>query len=178
MMTTPPLPEHLRPLIDRAERAARELIRNGGEISGMAFIDTNTEDPKQPGFVVIPMAEVPGIKDHPGRGKDLWRVWVQTIADFTDARFVMVVSEVWYLAQESAKHHDAILKEYGSLQNAPMSIEGIHIAVETHDGHWMALAPITKGPDGRKTFDALNYGMSNMSGRLVGLLGTKNRKDN
>jgi hypothetical protein len=169
------IPEHLRPLVDRAISAARELIEKGGELPGVAFIDTNMDtDPGKPGFVVIPMSMVGAalpVGMTGGDVKDAWAKMVQFAARATEARFVMVVSEVWYVDDPAhAANHDAILKQYGSLQNAPMSIEGITFVVETHAGNWMGLAPLTK-TGGKKSFGEVKLGLANATGRLFGLLG-------
>jgi hypothetical protein len=168
------LPVELRPLVDRAIVATRELIEKGGELPGTAFIDVNMADTTRE-FVVIPMSTVARAMPQAGaaQSKDVWAQMVNYTSRATEARFVLTVSEVWYLDENTAKDHDAIVKQYGSLQDAPMALEGVHIVIETHAGMWMGIAPLTKAPDGRKSFGEVKMGMMNASGRLVGLLGSK-----
>jgi hypothetical protein len=174
------LPGHLQPMVDRAIAATRELIEKGGELPGVAFIDTNMAEDK-PEFVVIPMETVhramPGVSG--GDSKDMWAKMVNMASRATEARFVMTVSEVWYLAAEHAKDNDAIVKRYGSIARAPMAIEGVHLIVETHAGLWMALVPITKAPNGKRSFGEIKLTLTpGMSGRLVGLLGSAPKPKN
>lgn len=170
------VPANLRPLIDGAINVARQQIESGGEIPGLAFIDTDKEKTGREAMVVIPMVAFADASEDGSRGKDAWARAVRTIGSYAGARFIMVVTECWYLGSDHINDFDAIIAEHGTLSKAPQAIEGVHVQLETHQAHWAGMAAITKTAEGKRTFGEIKLALINGSGRLFGLLTPKGTK--
>lgn len=186
-----PLPAQWQPMIDAAITYARTRIEAGDEIPGLGFIDAPTLPPdvdlpgnptKGPsllaGMIVIPMQTTPN--------KDVWARMVRTLSGFVEARFVMVVSEVWIgpATMTTKEEADAAMAKYGSVQNMPGRREMLMVNLETREGFWLGLAQIVEKPGrharggaAQKTFGELKLEMTpHLTGRFAGLLGSRKPK--
>jgi hypothetical protein len=138
---TRPLPLELQHLIDGAVAMVRERLEAGGEFPGHAFIDAPNvlghPDPKvgrllRKGLIVIPMTEFPD--------KDMWARFVRTMSSLVEARFVMVVTEVWVTAGDNTEETDRLLKQYHEVRLIPGRHEAMMVQIETHEGFWQGIA--------------------------------------
>lgn len=182
-MTSRPLPDHLRPLIEGAIKTARKKLEAGRELPGLAFIDAPHGGPESTGMhgvevteagnslIVIPMVAAPS--------KDAWARLVRLVTGWAESRFVMVVSEVWMRNRGDTKEDfEALMQQYGQVRLMPGAKEALLVQVETHDGFWHGIADVVPFPASAnkdaKTFGALDFNMADtFTGRLVGLLAPK-----
>lgn len=161
----------LRPLVDAAIAMARTRLESGEELTGIAFIDAPMAGGNAKGFVVVPMSSAPS--------KDAWRRMVTTVSSFTDARFVLLVSEVWIHETATKADLDRLLAEHKEVRLMPGRREAVLVQIETHDGLWQGEAdvvPFAVSAKGGRTFGALELKMpAHSEGRVVGLLAPRQR---
>jgi hypothetical protein len=171
--TAPSLPADLRPMIDAVIRTAKAKLEAGDEIPGVAFVDTMRSDER---FVALPMSGFPT--------KDLWAGAVRFVSSQSDARFVIVMSEVWTASVERGDTATIARLNREGVASQPGRQEMMLVQIETHEGLWCGLAPLKPfmGPGLRpgKTFDPPDLEAPlHGEGRLGGLLGRRpGRKNN
>lgn len=173
-MTQPKLPPDLQPFVDAAIAMARKRLEEGHELHGVAFIHAPAD--QDVGVVVIPMDVAPS--------KDVWARMVHTISAFAEARFVLVVSEIWVHETPNTpgarSEIDALMEKHGEVRLIPGRRDAVLVQIETHDGLWQGHADVTTvavaSKPGCRTFGAIElHMMTHNEGRLVGLLGSRRR---
>lgn len=169
-MTARQIPADLWPYVEAAIAIARQRLERGDEMDGTAFIDAPAGQGAE-GVVVVPMTGAPT--------KDAWARLIRTVASFAEARFVLLVSEVWLSDATSLEELDRMVAQYKEVRLMPGRREAVLVQLETHDGLWQGEAEIVAlaaSAKGGRTFGNVEMRMPTHSeGRVVGLLGRRKR---
>lgn len=162
------VPAGYRQLIDRAIDTTRKQLETGKAVPGLAFIDARADD--KLGMVIIPMAAAPS--------KDAWAKMVRFVSEIAEARFVLLVSEIWMIEGRTKAEMDERREQYKEVRLMPGNREGLLVQLETHDGMWQGLADVTPlavaAKPGCKTFGTVEFDKPrHYEGRFASLLGSK-----
>lgn len=157
------VPERYADLADSLIGTARSLLESGKSLQAFAFVGNPVTQAILP---VMLDTSSPEAKEYSARA-------VRAAAEQVQADFVFTVVEAWGLPDDKLPMARDILDEYGSISACPFRVDAVSFTLETHEGIWAAMLPLTplKGPVKRRTFgQAQLLFAEGMQGRFVGLL--------
>lgn len=157
------IPERYTSLVDSLIGTARGLLEDGKSLQAFAFVGN-------PGTrAILPV----GIDTSSVEAKERSAMAIKAAAEQVQADFVFTVIEVWGLPPDKLPQAEKIMEKYGSISACPFRVDAVSFTLETREGIWAAMLPLT--PAGalskRRTFGPVQLLFADeLRGRLVGLL--------